>query len=135
MTAVKINRTIPFVKPNKDTNHDEIYLGIRNKVYTLFFTSIVIFALISTFGIRIFIKKLAELQHIFSKEISLAINMNQDSIDYKVRLVFNLLFLIYIVTFYIVLAIYEKNGYFIDKSKMKPDSNKRVKNNTISSPE
>lgn len=130
----KLKHSLDSKEPNDE---NVVYKPLRNKIYSFFFISVFGFSYFASALISELLQREsanASLKDSIGNELSLVYSSLFTDNGFALRIIFNVLFLAYILGYFLFIRRMEKSGKFIDREKtLKKKISQKIKDTKINS--
>lgn len=130
----KLKHSLDSKEPNDE---NVVYKPLRNKIYSFFFVSVFGFSYFASALISELLQREsanASLKDSIGNELSLVYSSLFTDNGFALRIIFNVLFLAYILGYFLFIRRMEKSGKFIDREKtLKKKISQKIKDTKINS--
>ena len=130
----KLKHSLDSKEPNDE---NVVYKPLRNKIYSFFFISVFGFSYFASALISELLQREsanASLKDSIGNELSLVYSSLFTDNGFALRIIFNVLFLAYILGYFLFIRRMEKSGKFIDREKtLKKKITQKIKDTKINS--
>lgn len=130
----KLKHSLDSKEPNDE---NVVYKPLRNKIYSFFFISVFGFSYFASALISELLQRESanvSLKDSIGNELSLVYSSLFTDNGFALRIIFNVLFLAYILGYFLFIRRMEKSGKFIDREKtLKKKISQKIKDTKINS--